>query len=156
MKPGPPTKESHELRLSWKSSAGTLVKSSTIAKKKHCLSRSMWGIPCESFLFRRYLWYICCNTSVSPTRNNSKIFHVMKFVDLFSSAQDASFICCHQHILDMMIHVNIVVCSVPRTAHDVEALTTAWRILILRQEETDYAYVSQLRVYVLNHQLHRA
>lgn len=99
---------------------------------------------------------VFCNTSLSPAQNKDKIVHVMKFVDLFSSTQDASFICCHKHILDMMIHVNIVICSVQRTVHDAEVVTTAWRILRLRQEQTDYAYGSQLRIYVLNHQLHRA
>lgn len=156
-----PQKKNHELRLSWKSSAVTLVKSSTIAGGKKAPSikiyvrRSRWmfsvsRIPVTPFR------NVFCNISVSPTQNKSKIVHVMKFVDLFSSAQDASFICWHQGILDMMIHVNIVICSVQRTAHDAEVVTTAWRILRLRQEETDYAYGSQLRIYVLNHQLHRA
>lgn len=64
----------------------------------------------------------------------------MKFVDLFSSAQDASFICYHQHVLDMMMHVNIVRGSVQRRAHDAEVVTTARRILRMRLEETDSAY----------------
>lgn len=42
----------------------------------------------------------------------------------------------------MMIHVNIVICSVQRVAHDAEVVATAWRILILLQEETDYAWIA--------------
>jgi hypothetical protein len=103
-------------------------------------------------LYKEIQVNVFCNTSVSPTQSKNKIVHVMKFVDLFSYAQDASFICCQQHLLDMTIHVNIVRCLVQRTAHDTEVVATAWRVLMLRLEETDYAYGSQLRIYVLNHQ----